>query len=456
MFGPPEVITGRLMSGAGAAPMTAASAEFTAAATAYEVAIDRLIATLTQLAGTWMGPSATAMQAAVTQHIVALRLFQAQVMVAAARTGAQAASFAEAYATMAQMPEIVENRVTTATLVATNFLGMNTIPIGVREGQYGEMWIQDVMVQTNYLAQTIANTTFEPFLPLPPITTGVPPLPPTITQAVNAAQTAGDHVQMAAIQAQAAASTMAAHAGMAGATGLGAGQRADGAFRKAEAQQSMDRYRENQNQQNPAQQLMQAPQQAASMAQQGIQAPQQAMQQVQQVGSQATQQFGSQISNLMGQVSPEHQLDNPGFFDTHPSSTTLDRLSGSTGGAGAMTAALRVGSLSGLSGGASGIRFPSGWEGAPVPAAIPPPPATAGTAGSAMPLRGGMGAMPLAAARAARDQSTPTKRPLTELTPLWGYVPPEPETVSAGELAAGATGDRHGKDEEEKEGVVVP
>ena len=49
MYGPPEVITGRLMSGAGAGPMLAASAQYTAAAAAYEASADRLMAQMIYL-----------------------------------------------------------------------------------------------------------------------------------------------------------------------------------------------------------------------------------------------------------------------------------------------------------------------------------------------------------------------------------------------------------------------
>lgn len=170
MFGPPEVITGRLMSGAGAAPMTAAATEYTAAGIAYEVSIDRLTALMAYLATSWQGEAAMAMQRTVMQFIMVNRMLQAQVLAQSARTAAQAAAFTEAYTTMAQMVEIVENRVTTATLHATNFLGFNTVPIGVKEGQYMEMWMRDVAVQTNYLAQTVANTTPVPFAKLPPLT----------------------------------------------------------------------------------------------------------------------------------------------------------------------------------------------------------------------------------------------------------------------------------------------
>lgn len=433
MFGPPEVITGRLMSGAGAAPMTAASAEFTAAATAYEVSIDRLTAMLAYLSASWQGPAAQAMQATVVRFIVVNRLLQAQIITSGARTAAQAAAFTEAYTTMAQMAEIVENRVTTAVLHATNFLGMNTIPIGIKEGQYLEMWMRDVAVQTNYLAQTVANTTFEPFAKLPPLSTTTS-FPMVVNQAIGAAMAATDRVRMQAIKAQNTASVLKSKLGIAIGQAAQMAQRAGDGAQKAEAQAAVARYRENnverQMQNQMAQQLIQQiPQQAAQAGQQVMQAPQQAIQQVQQVG----QQFGSQISNLMSQVSPEHRLDNPGFFDTQPTSSTLDRLAGSSGGAGLATA-IRVPNLAGLSGASTGFRFPGGWDGA-LPGSVPPQAPASPSASPAM-RPGGTG-MPLHGVR-RRDDEKPAivKRPDTELIPMWGHTPEEEETVSAGALVS--------------------
>ena len=78
-------------------------------------------------------------------------------------------------------------------------------------------------------------------------------------------------------------------------------------------------------------------------------------------------QFRSQLSNLMDQVAREHRLDGVGFFDTQPTSPTLERLAG-TGGAPGYTAALRVAGMAGLSGASTGFRFPKEWDTA-VPAA---------------------------------------------------------------------------------------
>ncbi|WP_099020882.1 PPE domain-containing protein [Mycolicibacterium palauense] len=429
------MITGRLMSGAGAAPMTAASTEFAAAATAYEVSIDRLTAMLAYLSASWQGPAAQAMQATVMRFIIVNRLLQAQIITSGARTAAQAAAFTEAYTTMAQMVEIVENRVTTATLHATNFLGMNTIPIGVKEGQYIEMWMRDIAVQTNYLAQTVANTSYDPFAKLPPLSMPTS-FPSVINQAIGAAMAATDRVRLQAAKAQNLASVMKSKLGIGMAQAEAMVQRVGQGAQKAEAQAAVTRFREGnvqrQMENQMAQQLVQQiPQQAAQAGQQVMQIPQQAAQQAQQMG----QQFGSQIGNLMSQVSPEHRLDNPGFFDTQASSSTLDRLAGSTGGGAGLASAIRVPNLAGLSGASTGFRFPSGWDGA-MPGSAPPQ-APASPSGGAAARPGGSG-MPMHGARRRDDEKSATvKRPDTELIPMWGNVPADEETVTAGALVAG-------------------
>lgn len=201
---PPEVITGRLMSGAGPGPMAAASAAFGAASTALGETNDRLVAQLAWLQTHWLGPAAESMAVSLTKHLSWLRVLEVQLDEAAARTAAQAAAFSQAYATMVPMPAIVANRVTLSSLEATNFLGVNAIPIAATEAQYLEMTIQDITVQSTYLAQTIANTTFEPFTPMPgPIVLGEFPIPAIFQPAVSSAVNAGEQLRQAAVAAQA-------------------------------------------------------------------------------------------------------------------------------------------------------------------------------------------------------------------------------------------------------------
>ena len=99
-----------------------------------------------------------------------------------------------------------------------------------------------------------------------------------------------------------------------------------------------------------------------------------------------------------------------------------------------MTALMRVPSLGGLSGVSSGFRFPPGWDGATLASAVTPP--AAGGPGLPPPAGRGMGGMPLHGARrhGEDEESVSIKRPDTELAPLWGEVPNDPDTVSPAEL----------------------
>lgn len=423
---PPEVITGRLMSGAGAAPMTAASASFAASAAAFEAAIARLMSHLAWLGAAWQSQTAMQMSAAVSRYIAWMQLVQMQLVMSASRTADQAAAFATAYASMAQMVEIVENRVTTATLYATNFMGVNTIPIGVREGQYVEMTIQDITVQETYLAASMANTTFEPFVPMSPIVVGAPPVPMVADQATTAAKNAGNHLLMVAGQAESTAHQLQQLFGQGAGMGYMAGSAAAWPGEQADPNDALARYQQAQQGQDQVNQLVKTlPQQIGQFASQGIDQaanlPNQALQPV--------QQFASQIGNLMNQVKPEHQLADPGMFDTHPSSPTLDRLAGSNIGSPVFMSALRVPSMAGLSGSSTGFRFPSNWDG------VAPPPMGQSPLNAPRPMSG-MG--PLSSLRRVRDEDKEpaVKRPQPELTPMWGEAPPEKQTASAGQWAA--------------------
>lgn len=54
---------------------------------------------------------------------------------------------------------IAANRAALATLVATNFLGLNTPAIAATEAQYAEMWAQDAAVMADPAGATLASPT---------------------------------------------------------------------------------------------------------------------------------------------------------------------------------------------------------------------------------------------------------------------------------------------------------
>ncbi|KAA1241018.1 PPE family protein, partial [Mycobacterium simiae] len=88
---------------------------------------------------------------------------------AAAAAGAAAAAFEAARAGVVPPPVIEANRDTLMTLLATNFLGINTPAIAATEAAYDEMWGQDSAVMYGFAADAAAITgTLVPFTaPLP-------------------------------------------------------------------------------------------------------------------------------------------------------------------------------------------------------------------------------------------------------------------------------------------------
>lgn len=167
---PPELNTARLMAGAGPAPMLQAAAGWAALGNALEAQAVELAATMLSLKGLWTGASSERAVAAITSMVAWLHDAAQQARDRAMRATAQAASYTKALAMTPSLPEIAVNHVTHAVLTATNFLGINLMPIGLNEADYFvRMWNQAGGVMDVYQAETIANTAFEPLTPMKPI-----------------------------------------------------------------------------------------------------------------------------------------------------------------------------------------------------------------------------------------------------------------------------------------------
>jgi len=87
---PPEVNTGRLMLGAGPAPMLQAAMGWEALAISLETQADELVASLTALTSMWSGTASERAVSSTMPMVVWLRTVSAQAMKRALQATAQA------------------------------------------------------------------------------------------------------------------------------------------------------------------------------------------------------------------------------------------------------------------------------------------------------------------------------------------------------------------------------
>ena len=94
------------------------------------------------------------MAAAVAPYTTWMSMTGAKAEQAASQAAAAAGAFEAAFAMTVPPPEVAANRTQLATLIATNFLGLNTPAIAANEAQYGEMWAQDAAAMYGYAASS--------------------------------------------------------------------------------------------------------------------------------------------------------------------------------------------------------------------------------------------------------------------------------------------------------------
>jgi PPE-repeat protein len=163
---PPEINSARMYSGPGLGPMLAAStgwdklsAELYSSAASYSSVISGLTD------GSWQGPAAASMAAAAAPYVAWMNAAATQAEETANQARAAAAAFEAAFAATVPPPVIAANRALLATLVATNFLGINTAAIMATEAHYAEMWAQDAAAMYGYAGSSAAAATLTPSTP---------------------------------------------------------------------------------------------------------------------------------------------------------------------------------------------------------------------------------------------------------------------------------------------------
>jgi PPE-repeat protein len=304
---PPELNTARLMVGAGAAPMLQAAAGWEALAISLETQADELAASLAALTSAWSGTASERAVAATMPMIAWLRAVSAQAMKRSLQSVAQANSYEQAMATTPPIPEIEQNHVTNAVLNATNFFGINTVPIAVNEFDYFvRMWNQAAGAMDVYQAETAMNILFEPIMPMMPIVIpGVGEATAGAALGQAAALAPASALRNAAIEHVGAQATVESAGLMTGRSVSQANQmavHAEGQTQRTQNAQNLGQ--QDQVLQQGAQQGMQMGMQVASQVGSMVgQLPQQASQMVMQPMQQLTaplQQVSSMFSGLGG------------------------------------------------------------------------------------------------------------------------------------------------------------
>jgi PPE-repeat protein len=163
---PPEINSGRMYAGPGAAPMLTAAqawqglaAELQSAASSYQSVVSGLTT------GQWLGPASASMAAAAATYVAWLNATAAQAEETAGQAKAAASAYQTAFTSTVPPQMVAVNRSRLTTLVATNLFGRNTQKIAANEAQYAQMWAQDTAAMYEYAASSASATSLTAFNP---------------------------------------------------------------------------------------------------------------------------------------------------------------------------------------------------------------------------------------------------------------------------------------------------
>jgi PPE-repeat protein len=171
MAAPPEVHSALLSSGPGPGSLLAAAGAWNSLSAEYTSVAEEISEVLAEVQGSaWQGPSAESFVSAYVPYLAWLTQASADSAAAATQHETAATAYTAALAAMPTLPELATNHVVHGVLQATNFFGINTIPIALNEADYVRMWVQAATTMSTY--QAVADTA----VTATPATDAAPPI----------------------------------------------------------------------------------------------------------------------------------------------------------------------------------------------------------------------------------------------------------------------------------------
>lgn len=183
---PPELNSLRMYTGVGATSLVESAVAWENIARELFTAATDWAAIISQLTGTWTGPSANNMATAALTYQSWLTATATLCEQTATQIMVAVASYEQAYSMTVPPPVIATNRTLLAQLLATNFFGVNAAAIAATEAEYMEYWAQDAEAMYQYLLGSLqAMQQIDSFSPAPNGSRPVPKINPDIGTAVT-------------------------------------------------------------------------------------------------------------------------------------------------------------------------------------------------------------------------------------------------------------------------------